>query len=203
MHQFIKLMAFTLSLFVIAESVAQDQMYSICPLKIGEQIPDAVVMNSDGEVINLLDIFDEKPTVAIFYRGAWCGYCTKHLAELNDIKSEVEALGFQIIGITPDQSTKIKEAQQDEANEIPVYSDFNFEATSAFGLGWKVDDDLFEKYKTEYQLDLEEWSGADHHRLPVPSIYLVRDNVVEFQYVNPNYKKRMSPAVLIAVLQNL
>jgi len=182
---------------------SQDQMFDICPLKVGEEIPDATLINQSNEQVSLLDLTMEKPTVIVFYRGAWCGYCTKHLAELNDLKEEIESLGYQMIGITPDQSSKLAETQTRAESEIPVYSDSNMETIQGFGLDWKVGKELFEKYKTKYKLDLEEWSGTDHHSLPVPSIYIVENQTVQFQYVNPNFKIRLKPETLLAVLKTL
>ncbi|MFT4661076.1 MAG: hypothetical protein ACI8XB_001347 [Patiriisocius sp.] len=56
--------------------------------------------------------------------------------------------------------------------------------------------------KTEDQLDLEEWSGEKHHSLPVPGIYVIKDNKVEFQYVNPKYSDRLKPETLLAILKS-
>ena len=57
--------------------------------------------------------------------------------------------------------------------------------------------------KTEYKLDLEKWSGEEHHSLPVPAIFIIKEGVVQFQYVNPNYNTRMKAKTLLAVLETL
>ena len=182
---------------------AQDSMFDICPIKVGEDLPAATVVDENDKEVTLSEIAAEKPTVLIFYRGAWCGYCIQHLSELNDIKAEVEALGFQMLGITLDQSSKLEESSTKSESEIPVYSDATAAATKAFGLDWQVGEELFTKYKNEYKLDLEEWSGQVHHTLPVPAIFVVRDGKIEFQYVNPNYRLRLKPETLLAVLKTL
>lgn len=193
----------TVFLITAQLTFAQDQMYDICPLKVGDEIPEVSVMNADNEAISLRSLSTEQPTVAIFYRGAWCGYCTKHLAELNDIKADIEQLGYRVIGITTDKVEKLGMSTEKANTEIEVYSDAMVDAIKAFGLDWKLDDELYTKYKSEYKLDLEEWSGEDHHSLPVPAIYVLKDNAVLFQYVNPNYKTRLKPETLLAVLKTL
>lgn len=182
---------------------AQDQMYNICPLKVGERPPDAHLTNYEGKPVLLSDILNNGPTVIIFYRGAWCGYCTQHLAELNDIRRDIVNLGWNVIGITADQWDRLSESTVKGGDEIEVYSDTAMEVTRAFGLDWKLDDALFTKYKDSYKIDLEVWSGQKHHSLPVPSIYLIKDGLVQFQYVNPDYKIRMKPETLLAVLESL
>ena len=160
--------------------ISQDQMYDVCPLKVGAEIPNINLTDDNNKQISLTNLTADKPSVFIFYRGAWCGYCTKHLAELNDIKEDVEQLGYQMLGITIDQAEKLAESTKRSESEIQVYSDSKLEATKAFGLDWKVDDELFNKYKNKYQLDLEEWSGEDHHSLTVPAIFVIKDNIITF-----------------------
>ena len=71
-------------------------------------------------------------------------------------------------------------------------------AASAFGIAHKVDDDTLKVYKN-YGIDLEESSGEQHHLLPVPSVVRVgKSGRIEFQYVNPDYKIRLDPQVLLA-----
>lgn len=178
-------------------------MFDICPLKVGAEIPEVSLTNDQNETIELTDLVSEKPTVIIFYRGAWCGYCTQHLAELNDIKEDIDSLGFQIIGITVDKAQKLEESKTRSEAEIEVYSDAKLEAIEAFGLDWNVGEELYNKYLNKYDLDLELWSGEDHHSLPVPAVYIIKDNKVEFQYVNPNYNTRLKAETLLAILQTL
>lgn len=182
---------------------AQNQPKDVCPLKVGEEIPNTNLVSATNQTSTLQDLTKDKPTVIVFYRGAWCGYCTKHLAELNDAKADIEKLGYQVIGITVDKSDKLSESTERSKSEIEVYSDTKAETIMAFGLDWKVDSTLFEKYKNDYKLDLEAWSGEDHHALPVPAIFVIKENVVAFQYVNPNHAVRMKPATLLAILETL
>lgn len=198
-----RLFLFLSFLCAVSTLAAQDQMFDICPLKVGAEIPEVSVTDQANEAHSLKSLSAEKPTVMIFYRGAWCGYCTKHLAELNDAKADIEALGYQIFGVTVDQASKLEESAKETNSEIMVYSDAKAEAIQAFGLDWKLDAELYDKYLNNYKLDLEEWSGESHHSLPVPAVFVVKDGMVQFQYVNPNYKTRLKPETLLAVLRTL
>ncbi len=92
---------------------------------------------------------------------------------------------------------------ESSSTEIPVYSDANLAATKGFGLDWKVNDELFKKYKEKYNLDLEDWSGQSHHELPVPAVFIVKDGTVQFQYVNPNHNTRLKVNTLLGILETL
>lgn len=56
----------------------------------------------------------------------------------------------------------------------------------------------------EYGIDLEEASGQTHHVLPVPAVYFVSaEGKVLFQYVNPDYRVRLEPEILLAAARTL
>ncbi|MGA9575264.1 MAG: hypothetical protein WBS20_15095, partial [Lysobacterales bacterium] len=50
-----------------------------------------------------------------------------------------------------------------------------------------------------YGIDLEKASGENHHVLPAPATFIIgTDGVINFAYINPNYKVRLHPDVLLA-----
>ena len=67
-----------------------------------------------------------------------------------------------------------------------------------FGLAFRVDEALVDRYKTEYGIDLEAASGRTHHELPVPAAYIVdTSGKIRSDYVNPDYKVRIDPQKLL------
>ncbi len=72
-----------------------------------------------------------------------------------------------------------------------------------FGIAWRTPEEMREQYKG-YGIDLAKASGEEHGLLPVPAIFLVdTDGRVLFSYVNPDYKVRLEPAILLAAAQSL
>ena len=43
----------------------------VCPLLVGEKVPAVGLETAAGEVVQLQDLVDGKPTILIFYRGGW------------------------------------------------------------------------------------------------------------------------------------
>ncbi len=80
-----------------------------------------------------------------------------------------------------------------------LLSDSTMAGAIAFGIAFKVADKTYNAYKDRFKLDLEERSGQKHHLLPVPSVFLVgTDGKIKFEYVNPDYKVRLEPEILLA-----
>lgn len=181
---------------------SQKAMYEICPIKNGQEVPRAQVINKDGKEVELKNYIGDRTVVVVFYRGAWCPYCTRQLSALSQIKSMLDSLNVELIAISADDYTKIDSSYiRSGAEEYVLFSDKNVSAINAFGIGWKVDDQLYQKYKTQYGMDAEWWSGSKHHVLPVPAIFVVEKSVIKHQYVNPNYSKRLSPKVLLSFVE--
>ncbi len=68
----------------------------------------------------------------------------------------------------------------------------------AFRVAYKVDEATLKQLRG-YGIDLEEASGEKHHLLPVPAVFLVGTNgLIQFEYVNPDYKVRIHPELLVA-----
>ncbi len=120
------------------------------------------------------------------------------MGQLQTIAGDLEKLGYQIIAISPDRPEKLKESLGKTKVEYLLLSDSSMEAARAMGVAFKVDDDTLEIFK-KYNIDLEQASGQDHHLLPVPSVFVFgKDAKVKFTYVNPDYRIRIDPAVLLA-----
>jgi peroxiredoxin len=184
---------FTLSVSAQLAEKAED----ISPLLIGETVPDAVLKSTDSSDQSFLSILSDKPTVVLFYRGGWCPYCNAHLSDIRDAESEILELGYQIIAISPDSPENLKAS--DEKNELnyQLYSDANGKLTKAMGIAFKVEERRMKRL-------FDKSGGLNDGFLPVPSVFITDTNgQIVFEYINPNYKTRMSSKLLVAVLKNL
>jgi peroxiredoxin len=171
----------------------------ICPLKIGQKIPAAKLKTVSGEAFDLNAAITKKSAIIIFYRGGWCPYCNMHLKGIGEIEQNLLDLGYQIIAISTDRPGKVKETQTKHKAKYTLLSDHKMTVSQAFGLAFKVPDAMVKKYKNDYKIDLEGDSGETHHLLPVPAVFIVgTDGAITFTYVNPNYKKRIDPKLLMA-----
>lgn len=107
-------------------------------------------------------------------------------------------MGYQILAITPDSVAQLGESKGKIEMSYQLLSDSKMEASQAFGLAYQVDDKTLERYKG-YGIDLEAASGEKHHLLPVPAVFFVgTDGVIDFSYVNPDYRVRIEPEILLA-----
>ncbi len=185
-----------LSLSLIAQEVKDDPT-KVSPVLIGSTIPDVSVKTVTGENASLRDLVATKPTVLIFYRGGWCPYCNRHMAEINNIEKDLEAEGYQLLAISPDRPEKLQESISKNELGYTLLSDSPANAIKAFGLAFRVDDATVARYLRN-GIDLEKDAGFDHHILPVPAVFVIdQAGIIKFSYVNPDYKTRINSELLI------
>lgn len=71
-------------------------------LNIGAQAPENEVFNQKGESASLKD-YAGKKLVLFVYPKAGSGSCTKEAVSLKEGFAELEALGYQVVGLSPDK----------------------------------------------------------------------------------------------------
>ncbi len=159
-----------------------------------------------GEKITISASTIKKPFIFTFYRGGWCPYCNAQLAQMRQAEKQLLDMGFDVYFISPDKPDHLIESLKDKELKSDIsyilLSDPKMQVAQDFGIAFKVADETVEKYK-KWGIDLEKASGYDHHYLPVPATYLVGDDgIVQFQYVNPDYKVRLDPELLVAAAKS-
>jgi peroxiredoxin len=171
---------------------------AVTPLLLGNPLPDVELRTLEDAPITLKAAVGGKPAVLVFYRGGWCPFCMTQLSGLRLIQKDLEALGYQLIAISPDQPIFLKRTLGRESIGYRLLSDRSAAAMRAFGIGYEVDAELL-KTLAGYNIDLEQYSGEKHHVLPVPSVYLVDEaGILQFSYVHPDYRVRVPQEVILA-----
>lgn len=180
-----------------AQKTIPAQPEDVSPLLIGEMAPNQAIKDIDGQLVNTYRMFENKPTVLIFYRGGWCPYCNLHLAELQQIEADILAMGYQIIGISPDAPKALKSSVDKHTLKYDLYSDADLALAKAFGLAFQAP----VKYK---EMLAKQSDNQNPGILPVPAVFVIdQQGKIQFEYINPNYDIRMSGDMLKAVLKAL
>ncbi|MDJ1466914.1 peroxiredoxin-like family protein [Cytophagaceae bacterium DM2B3-1] len=170
----------------------------ISPLLIGESVPLASLPDVTGKMINLKEKLSQKPTILIFYRGGWCPFCNKQLAGIQTIEGNLRTMGYQIIAISTDSPEYLAKTVNHEKLTYTLLSDSDLSVSKQFGIAYAA--------PANYEKILQEGSKGKNvdKLLPVPSVFIVdTKGVIQFEYINPDFKQRISPAMLQSVAQAL
>lgn len=96
---------FTLLLLPISTlSIAQTPLIKDVKGKaVGNTIGEFTAATKDNQTYKLSDNLSKGPTVVIFMRGPWSGYCNNHMAQLQYIFSQIAAAGANAVVLSPEK----------------------------------------------------------------------------------------------------
>ncbi|MDO6773867.1 peroxiredoxin-like family protein [Shewanella sp. 3_MG-2023] len=194
------------SLPSMAKPIASDE-YHVMPLMNGQQIPNLDLKDVAGSKVNLLALTAAKPTIFFFYRGGWCPFCNVQMGQLKAIEPKLIEMGFQLVGISPDSPAKLKASMNDNKLDYLLLSDENMTASQAFGIAFYTSEKVTSMYRAKLSVENTLWTtpaGEQRLVLPVPAVYLAdKTGLVHFQYINPNYKVRPAPELILTAAKLL
>lgn len=169
----------------------------ISPLLIGEKIAEITLKSVDNQDVKLAALFNKKRTVLVFYRGGWCPYCNLHLSALSEAEKTLLDLGYQIVAISPDSPENLKKTLEKDKVNYVLLSDSKGDLAQTMGIAFQA----LENYKTTLSKGSD---GVNSTFLPVPSVFIVNlKGEIEFEYITPDYKHRITNDLLIAVASSL
>ena len=179
------------------------------PLNTGDRAPAFTVRTVDDEPF----VFDpenlERPTILISFRGGWCPYCNMHLSELHTVIPELRKNGFDILFLSNDRPELLYSSLKRETQEsidgldYVILSDADLSAAMALGTAFRTDKGLTD-YLEQKDRDYAGSSIGKHNALAVPAVYVVnRSGEIVFDFVNPDYKIRLSAEELLAAANKL
>jgi len=169
----------------------------------GDTIPSFSLPNATGQNVPIQKLLKSGPVVISFYRGGWCPYCNLELRALQAALPEIQALGANLVAIspqTPDNSLSIAEKHH---LSFEVLSDVGNQVARQFGLVFTVPETLRPIYQS-FGIDLPAHNGDDSFELPIPATYIVNCNgTIVHAFVKVDYQQRQDPEGILTVLKNL
>lgn len=183
----------------LKESGIQDNV-----LKVGDRVPNFELPNQDGVLVNVKDLYAKGPVVITFYRGFWCPYCNVDLANLNHYKEAIEEAGATLYSISPELEEFSKKVKIMQKLQFDILTDKSNKVAEAFGLKFKMPNDLIELYRDKFQINLKQYHGDDLWELPMPARFLVdTEGIIRYAESEPDYRERPDPDDLMKVLKTL
>lgn len=170
----------------------------ISPLLIGEPVPQTILPDKDGRLLDLNKAIAEKPAILIFYRGGWCPFCNRQLSDLQGINKTLVKKGFQVIAISTDSPGLLKSTAEKEKLDYTLLSDADVATARKFGIAYQA--------PKQYTGILSKSTGGKNNAflLPVPAVFMLdRKGTIRFEYINPDFKQRISARLLMAVAEVL
>lgn len=102
-------------------------------LKVGDKVPDFSAKDQDGNTINLSD-YKGKKLVVFFYPKANTPGCTAEACNLRDNYKELQAQGYELLGVSADSEKKQSNFKNKYEFPFPLLADEDHTVINTFGV---------------------------------------------------------------------
>ena len=171
-------------------SSSVDDAKRIEPVRNGEEAPDFTLEDLQGNPVTLSEARGKTATVVVFYRGYWCPFCARQLAELRSLAKGNEQIRVLAISVDDHETTKkfIEKISSDGNGSV------NYTMLS----------DPDHKVIDRYGLHDPSYDGTKFDGIPHPAVYVIdKAGRVAWSKVESDYKVRPSNADIRAALESL
>lgn len=171
--------------------------------KVNEAFPDFVLPDTYGRHVALAELLGRGPIVLSFMRGRWCPYCEQELTSWHAAMPRLEAEGGRFVGVSAEVGGLAEQFRCDIAPGATMLCDVDHGLAMALGLAFPVSAELDERYR-EAGINLAEIFGNSGRILPITATYVIDGKgIVRYAFVDPDFRVRADPAVVIAVVEAL
>lgn len=106
----------------------------------GDRAPDFAGVTADGKRLGLADFRGRQPLILYFYPKDNTPGCTREACSFRDHKTEIEAAGAALLGVSMDSVESHRKFVSDHRLNFPLLSDRDGAIAEAFGVvrlgGW-------------------------------------------------------------------
>jgi peroxiredoxin len=171
-------------------------------VKVADSAPGFELADGDGMLWRSEDLLRNGPLVVVFYRGRWCAYCNTQLLALQEIHSQIAAMGASLVAISP-QTPKHSYLTRDmHILGFPVLSDAGNVVAKRFGLVYRVPADLQKLYES-IMTRLPGYNGDQSWELPLAATYIVQPSgQISYARVDADWRVRPEPGEILENLVN-
>jgi peroxiredoxin len=158
---------------------------------VGEKLPDFLMTDSEGRLVDLASLTAPGPVVLSFNRGPWCDYCGLELHALARAYPEIVAAGGDVVSIVPETGRYARVLKESRGVPFRVLTDLDLAYALTLGLVFWVGDKIKETYR-QFGIDLERFQGHGGWLLPIPATLVVgKDGRVKARFVDPDFRHRL------------
>ena len=172
-------------------------------LKVGQHVPDFTLPDARNNPVSLKEILSKGPAVVSFYRGGWCPYCNLSLHALQAWLPQIQSTGAALVAISPQLPDQSLSTAEKDALTFEVLSDVGNNVAKKFGIAYQLPQEMA-KLTRGFGLDLAKYNGDQSNELPLAATYIIKtDGTVAYAFVDVDYKKRMEPSDIVALLKHI
>lgn len=167
---------------------------------VGDRLPEFLMTDSDGHLVDLAALVSKGPVVISFNRGPWCDYCGLELHALARAYPDIVAAGGDVVSVVPETAKYAQVLKDTRGLPFRVLTDLDLAYALSLGLVFWVGDKIKETYR-QFGIDLERFQGNGGWLLPIPATLVVgKDSRIRARFVDPDFRHRLGIEPILRAL---
>ncbi len=94
------------------------------PLDVQDRFPDIEMISTTGQPLRLPSAFEDRWGIVLIYRGSWCGYCRRQLADFQANIKSLDELNARVVAASVDELS----------NAVQMVQNLHLSFTVCYGL---------------------------------------------------------------------
>lgn len=169
--------------------------------KLYDRFEPFALPDSRGRYVDIADRLAEGPVVLSFMRGGFCPYCRGELQAWHEAIPRLEAVGGHFVAVSGEIGGRAEETRCGLAPNAEMLCDVDHGLALSLGLAHPMGAELHASYRA-HGLDLADIYGDSGMLLPIPASFVIDSGgIVRYAFVEPDFRVRPDPAVVIAVVE--
>ena len=172
-------------------------------LLLGSQAPKIEAVDNHGNAFSLEQTLKNGPVIVVFYRGEWCSYCNRHMAEFEESLPKFKEMGVTVVAITPELPKYVKKTVKKTDASFSIISDPSHKIMDQWQVSFILEEEMYDRYKN-FGINIDRASGNKDRVLPVPATYIIgKEGVIEAAHFNNDYTQRMPVKDILEAVSTL
>lgn len=169
--------------------------------RVGQRFPGFALPDVRGRFHSLAQMLaDGAPLAISFHRGLWCPWCRVESAGWADAAGALAAAGARLVTISGEVAG-LGDALATRAGALGLV-DVDLGLCLTLGLVISIPEAMAQAYRAGGD-DLAALLGGSGRLLPIPATFLLDGaGVVRFAFVDPDFRRRAEPSVVLATLRS-
>ena len=106
-------------------------------LQVGTHAPDFSLASTSGETVTLSNYRERRHVLLAFFPAAFTGVCTSEMCAFSEDFDVFQSAEVEVLPISVDAVPSLKEFRNKYDMKVQLLSDFNRQASTAFGTLWR------------------------------------------------------------------
>jgi len=167
---------------------------------VGDIAPNFTLQNATDQTVELKEYLKKGKVILTWYRGGWCPYCNFTLQHLQRELPNFNALGANLIALTPELPDHSLSTAEKNELQFEVLSDIDNKVAKEYGLVFYLGDEVARLYNEGF--NLIGYNGNEDNELPLAATYIIdQSGKIEYAFVEADYRVRAEPSELTAFLR--